>query len=102
MAIRAIAASRSVSRKAASIHREEIQRMFQNAQIVHGDDVPVPRRSIADVDLDYFRRFFKARFEQELEDQSLSLAQVLSNMRVLIDDLLTVTGVLLFAREPQM
>jgi ATP-dependent DNA helicase RecG len=82
--------------------REEMQRMFQNAQLVHGDDIPIPGTSIADIDLDYFRRFFRARFEQELEEQSLSLSQVLSNMRVVRDDTLTVSGALLFAKEPQV
>lgn len=82
--------------------REEMQRMFQTALLVHGDDVPVPGTSISDIDLDYFRRFFRNRFEQELEEQNLSLGQVLSNMRVVRNDALTVTGALLFAREPQV
>ena len=80
--------------------REEMQRMFQRAQLVHGDDVPVPGTSIADIDLDYFRWFFKVRFEQELEGQDLSLSNLLSNMRLLRNDLLTVTGVLLFTKDP--
>jgi ATP-dependent DNA helicase RecG len=82
--------------------REELQRMFQSAQLVHGDDVPIQGTSVADIDLDYFRRFFKARFERDLEDQTLSLSQVLANMRVLRGDALTVTGVLLFAKDPQV
>jgi ATP-dependent DNA helicase RecG len=47
--------------------REELQRMFQNAQLVHADDIPVGGTSLADIDLEYFRLFFKLRFEQELE-----------------------------------
>ena len=66
--------------------REEMQRMFQTAQLVHGDDVPVPGTSIADIDLDYFRLFFRIRFEQELEEQDPSLGQVLSNMRLLSNE----------------
>lgn len=81
--------------------REEMQRMFQSGQLVHGDDIPVRGTSIADVDLEYFRRFFKTQFDQELEDQALSLGQVLSNMRLLVDSGLTVAGVLLFARDPR-
>jgi ATP-dependent DNA helicase RecG len=81
--------------------REEIQRMFQAAQLLHGDDIPVAGTSIADVDLDYFRQFFRSRFERDLDEQGLSLAQVLSNMRLLADERLTVTAVLLFAKEPQ-
>jgi ATP-dependent DNA helicase RecG len=80
--------------------REELQRMFQSAQLVHGDDVPVGGTSIADIDLDYFRTFFRKRFDRELDDQTLSLAQVLTNMRLLNNGLLTTSGVLLFANDP--
>jgi len=81
--------------------REELQRMFQTAQLVHGDDVPVPGTSISDIDIDYFRRFFRSRYDQDIEDQGQSLGQILSNMRLLNDGLLTVSGILLFARDPQ-
>lgn len=81
--------------------REEMQRMFQTAQLVHGDDIPIATSSIADVDLDYFRRFYSIRYEQELDEQEQSLSSVLSNMRLSRNGLLTVTGALLFAREPQ-
>ena len=81
--------------------REEMQRMFQSAQLAHGDEVPVLGTSIADIDLDYFRGFFKTRFEQELEERDQSLGQVLSNMRILSNDLLTVTSVLLFTKDPR-
>jgi ATP-dependent DNA helicase RecG len=81
--------------------REEMQRMFQSAQLIHGDDVPIAGTSLADIDLDYFRRFFQARFGEVLEDQDLSLSQVLSNMRLLSHDALTVAGVLLFAKDPR-
>jgi ATP-dependent DNA helicase RecG len=81
--------------------REEMQRMFQAAQLVHADEVPVPGSSIADIDLDYFRRFYSVSYEQELDQQELSLGQLLANMRLVSSGVLTVTGVLLFAREPQ-
>lgn len=82
--------------------REELQRMFQAAQLVHGDDVPVPGTSVSDIDLDYFRRFFRSRYEQDLEEQGQSLGQVLANMRLLSNGTLTVSGLLLFAKEPQV
>ena len=80
--------------------REEIQRMFQNAQLVHGDDIRVSGTSIADIDLDVFREFFKLRFEQDLDEQSNSLGQILSNMRLLNGDSLTVAGLMLFGKAP--
>lgn len=80
--------------------REEMQRMFQTAQLVHGDDVPVPGTSASDIDVEYFRQFFTKRFGMDLEEQGLSLAQVLTNMRLLNTGLLTVSGALLFATDP--
>ncbi len=80
--------------------REELQRMFQSAQLVHGDDVPVAGTSASDIELSYFRKFYKERFEVDLDDQHLPLAQVLTNMRLLKDGLLTIAGTLLFASDP--
>ena len=80
--------------------REEIRRMFQNAHLVHGDDVRVSGTSIADVDLEVFREFFKLRFEQDLDEQGNSLGQVLTNMRLLSGDSLTVAGLILFGKAP--
>ena len=81
--------------------REELQRMFQTAQLVHGDDVPLPGTSVADIDLVYFRQFFKKRFERELDEVvGMSIAKVLTNMRLLNGGLLTASGALLFASDP--
>lgn len=91
---------RSGSDKRKVTAREEMQRMFQPAQLVHGDDVPIQGSSISDIDLEYFREFFRKRFDRELDAQGLSLAQVLTNMRLLNNGLLTVSGALLFANDP--
>ena len=80
--------------------REEMQRMFQNAQLVHGDDVPVAGTSASDVNIHYFRQFFAKRFGMDFDEQDLSLEQVLTNMRLLNNGLLTVSGVLLFGNDP--
>ncbi len=80
--------------------REELQRMFQSAQLVHGDDVPIVGTSASDIDLDYFRQFFKKRFDHALDEQALSLVQVLTNMRLLNGGQLTIAGALLFATDP--
>jgi len=93
---------KSGSDKRRGTSREEIQRMFQSAQFLHGDDIPVPGTSVADVELEYFREFFRSRFEENLDELNIPLSQVLSNMRLLAEDRLTVTGVLLFAKQPQV
>jgi ATP-dependent DNA helicase RecG len=39
--------------------REELQRMFQEAALVHSDEIPVPGTSVADVDREFLSRFLK-------------------------------------------
>jgi ATP-dependent DNA helicase RecG len=82
--------------------REEMQRLFQASQLIHGDDVTVTGTSVSDVDMEYFRRFYRLRYEQELEEQEDSLGRLLSNMRLASEGSLTVSGVLLVARDPQI
>ncbi len=81
--------------------REELQRMFQQSHLVHGDEVPVAGSSVSDIDREYFRAFFEKQFGRNLDDEDLSLAQIFSNMNLLEDNALTVAGVLLFGRNPQ-
>lgn len=80
---------------------EEMQRMFQASGLVHADDQPVPGTSLADIDTDYFASFYKTRFDDSLDDQEQPLQQILTNMRLLRDAMLTMTGVLLFGKNPQ-
>ena len=86
-------------RKATS--REEIQRLFQKANLIHADEIPIQGVTVADLDLDYFRDFFQRRFGEPLDRQSLALPKLLENMNLSKDDLLTVGGGLLFAKTPQ-
>jgi len=90
--------SGSDKRKATS--REEIQRLYQSAGLIHGDEIPVPGLTIADLDLEYFKAFFERNFGESLEDQDLPLAALLENMNLMKDGVLNVSGALLFARNP--
>jgi ATP-dependent DNA helicase RecG len=85
-------------RKATS--REEIQRLYQRAGLIHGDEIPVPGLNIADLDRDYFKAFFKKNYGKSLEEKELPLAKLLENMNLFKDGVLNVTGALLFAKEP--
>ena len=90
--------SGSDKRKATS--REEIQRLYQSAGLIHGDEIPVPGLTIADLDIDYFKTFFERNFGESLEEQDLSLADLLENMNLMQDGVFNVSGALLFAKNP--
>lgn len=85
--------------------REEIQRLFQNAEIVHADEVPVEGTTERDIDIDHFREFFERQYgetlERTLERDGLSLIRLCHNLGLARDSFLNLAGLLLFGRDPQ-
>jgi ATP-dependent DNA helicase RecG len=89
----------SDKRKATS--REEIQRLFQRANLIHADELPVLGLTTADLDMEYFENFFKKRFGETLEEQNRPLQNILENMNLLREGSLNIGGALLFSKAPQ-
>jgi len=92
--------SGSDKRKATS--REEIQRLFQSSGLVHADESPANGLTIADIDMEYFRKFFQQRYGEPLEKQQLPLEQIVHNMNLGTNGVLNLTGALLFAKAPSI
>lgn len=86
-------------RRAAS--REEIQRLFQQANLVHADEAAVDGLGIGDIDLPYFETFFKDQRGETLADYGVPFPQLLTNMNLMNSGSLNVAGALLFAKAPQ-
>lgn len=86
-------------RRAAS--REEIQRLFQQANLAHGDATPVSGLGVSDVDLPYFEAFFKEQRGESLEAYGVPFPKLLTNMNLMKEGSLNVAGALLFAKTPQ-
>jgi ATP-dependent DNA helicase RecG len=80
--------------------REEIQRMFQSAGIVHADEVPVNSMDISALDVDYFGNFFEKNFGESIDVQEEDLPGILKNMNLMHEDRLNLTAALLFAKNP--
>jgi ATP-dependent DNA helicase RecG len=81
--------------------REELQRIFQSAGLVYGDETPANGMTAADINREYFSRFFEKQYGEPLEEQDVSLEQLLENMDLLKDGVLNVAGALVFAKQPQ-
>lgn len=79
--------------------REEIQRMFQTAGLLHGDEVPANGLSISDIDLSYFETFFQKEYSELLDDQELSISTIFNNMNLANAGNLNIAGALLFAKQ---
>jgi len=80
--------------------REELQRMYQSAGLIHGDEIQANGLTVADLDVEYFREFFKNCFGESVEDQDVSLPIILENMNLMKQGTLNVSGALLFAKNP--
>jgi ATP-dependent DNA helicase RecG len=82
--------------------REEIQRMFQSAGLIHGDEIPANGTTVADVDLAYFKNFFEREYGEKLDNQNIPLPDIFKNMNLLKDGILNISGALLFVKSPQI
>ncbi|MCS4511615.1 RNA-binding domain-containing protein [Xylophilus ampelinus] len=89
------------SDKRRATSREELQRLFQQAGLVHADETPVAGLSAGDVDMPYFETFFEQQFGDPLAQHNQSLPQLLTNMNLMNQGQLNVAGGLLFAKSPQ-
>lgn len=89
------------SDKRRATSREELQRLFQQAGLVHADETPVVGLGAGDVDMPYFEEFFKQQFGELLTDHNQPLPQLLVNMNLMNQGKLNVAGGLLFAKAPQ-
>ena len=92
---------KSGSDKRRATSREELQRLFQQAGLVHADETPVAGLSVGDVDMPYFETFFERYFGEPLAQHNQPLPQLLSNMNLMNQGQLNVAGSLLFAKAPQ-
>jgi len=74
--------------------------MFQKSGLIYADEMIVHDTSIDDVDIEYFKAYFEKRFKESPESKRIPLEQILENMHLMKDGKLTVSGALLFAKQP--
>lgn len=79
--------------------REEMQRMFQSAGLVHGDEIPAKGLTVSDIDIPFFEDFFRKEYEEELDEQPNPLDRILENMNLARSGDLNIAGALLFAKN---
>lgn len=89
------------SDKRRATSREELQRLFQQAGLVHADETPVAGLSAGDLDMPYFEAFFAQQFGEPLSQHNLPLPQLLTNMNLMNRGQLNLAGGLVFAKAPQ-
>ena len=87
-------------RKATS--REEIQRMYQAAGLLHADEVPVPAMPVSEVDRLRFSQFYEDHFGEPWDESELNAQQVFENLNLEKNGVMNIAGALLFGRKPHL
>jgi len=82
--------------------REELQRMFQAASIVHADEPPVNGMGVADVDVRFLGKYLEDNLGETIEQQNVPLDRLLENMNIARDGTLNLAGALIFAKRPEV
>lgn len=80
--------------------REEMQRMFQQAGLLHADEIPVARASIEDIAAQPFNAYFERRYGQPPSATGQALPQLLHNLNLAHEGTPNLAGMLLFGRAP--
>jgi len=88
------------SDKRRATSREELQRLFQQSGLLHGDEIPVANLGVDDIDIPYFSHFFERQFGEPFTNHAQPLQQLLRNMNLMQQAQLNIAGSLLFAKEP--
>ena len=82
--------------------REEMQRLFQEAGLVHADEVPARPATIDDIDHAVFTEYFERRYRKTVETTGQSLSQLLRNLNLARDGIPNLAGLLLFGKAPHV
>jgi len=81
--------------------KEELRRLFQSVDLLHGDEIPT-KAGIDKLDRLRFRDFLKEIYKIDLPEQPDELLKLLQNMNLASENgFLNLAGVLLFAEKPE-
>ena len=79
----------------------EIMRLFQQSANLLADEMAVYGTGIDDIDDRLFADYFRKEFNRPYQELNLTYKEALRAKRVLIDDKITLAGLLFFGKEPQ-
>lgn len=84
------------------ITKEEIARLLQSSGNLFADETIINGTTVHDIDEIGFRVFIQKKLEKSIEDLDVSLPELLANLGALKHGNLTLGGLLLFAKNPQL
>ncbi|NLD91646.1 MAG: ATP-dependent DNA helicase RecG [Fibrobacter sp.] len=79
---------------------DELLRMFQSSNRMHGDEQTANGLTLADIDLPFFKAFFQKEYGENLDEQDNPIQVIFENMNLAQSSHLNIAGALLFAKQP--
>ena len=84
------------------ISQEELQRLFQESQKLHADELTVKGSKMQDIDQKAFFDYYEKQYEEDISKQDIETNKILENLYLSKDNYLTLAGLLLFGKNPQL
>ena len=84
------------------ISQEELQRLFQESQKFHADELIVYGSKIDDIDSKAINNYYTEKYGEEIGSHDIDKNKILENLYLAKDGNLTLAGLLLFGRNPQI
>lgn len=82
--------------------REELRRLMQASGALYADEMAISGTGTDDVDMYSFRRFYEEQYGMAIEEIGLPIDRIMSNLKLMEGDSLTLAGLLLFAKQPEL
>lgn len=84
------------------VSNDELLRMLQSSGNLGADEEPVTSTTYNDIELELFKDFIQKKTGKSFNKLEQSLPQILNNMGFAKDETLTLAGLLLFGKKPQV
>lgn len=84
------------------ISQEELQRLFQESQRIHADELIVQGSKIQDIDQKAVIEYYQKEYGEDISDQDIDIYQILENLYLTKGNHLTLAGLMLFGKHPQL
>jgi predicted HTH transcriptional regulator len=81
--------------------REELLRLMQASHLLYADELDTTA-TLEDFDIDYFGKYYQQYYDEKLNRIDAETKRVLENIKLAKGELLTLAGLLLFGKKPEL
>jgi len=90
---------RSGPNKRKVIDNAEMSRLMQEKKLLYAEQQIIGNATLNDVNIGLFKEFYKNRFEEVIIDKKGEVERILNNLKLLVNDNLTLASLLLFGNN---